>query len=450
MSVHDLRVEEPALTSASAVSTVGHAVGLAGSDPASAGQSVDDALVAPPRWEKQVLELAPTWPELGPGQAEYQWGAERLRVFILTWDPFEWRPDRPVAFATSTSRPDGVGLVLYLTLWQLMARAGGDAATVPAVLGPLMESVMAVGGEQRAAIVEGAYAAGAHSGALPRLLSRVPLSPTLPPPTLPPPALAVVGEGWHPIQFDVLEDLGQDVFGPADLDRSSVRFREPGEKRENCPGCAGRAVLFPDGLKDTQDVICAIHRAEALRITTARLEAAKASNPVGWEALLEAGQRLVEPNLPNGLGPRLVAAASVPSPTPADLADHAALVIEAASLMEGLPDPDTSLGGRLTVVRSWLERLPAAIAAAGLTAEVAPVEAATEELLTGSTRAAVRAAMARAAAEASGESAASAAAAAAAQAVPEKPQPFRREARVGRNAACPCGSGKKYKFCHGH
>ncbi|MGH7686573.1 MAG: SEC-C metal-binding domain-containing protein, partial [Candidatus Dormibacteria bacterium] len=22
-------------------------------------------------------------------------------------------------------------------------------------------------------------------------------------------------------------------------------------------------------------------------------------------------------------------------------------------------------------------------------------------------------------------------------------------AKVGRNQACPCGSGKKYKFCHG-
>jgi preprotein translocase subunit SecA len=25
----------------------------------------------------------------------------------------------------------------------------------------------------------------------------------------------------------------------------------------------------------------------------------------------------------------------------------------------------------------------------------------------------------------------------------------RSEAKVGRNAPCPCGSGKKYKLCHG-
>jgi len=30
------------------------------------------------------------------------------------------------------------------------------------------------------------------------------------------------------------------------------------------------------------------------------------------------------------------------------------------------------------------------------------------------------------------------------------PQPQRREAqKVGRNDPCPCGSGKKYKKCHG-
>ena len=33
---------------------------------------------------------------------------------------------------------------------------------------------------------------------------------------------------------------------------------------------------------------------------------------------------------------------------------------------------------------------------------------------------------------------------------PDEPQPFvRHDAKVGRNDACPCGSGKKYKQCHG-
>jgi SEC-C motif-containing protein len=30
-----------------------------------------------------------------------------------------------------------------------------------------------------------------------------------------------------------------------------------------------------------------------------------------------------------------------------------------------------------------------------------------------------------------------------------KPAPVRREATPGRNEPCPCGSGKKYKKCHG-
>jgi preprotein translocase subunit SecA len=32
---------------------------------------------------------------------------------------------------------------------------------------------------------------------------------------------------------------------------------------------------------------------------------------------------------------------------------------------------------------------------------------------------------------------------------PEKRQPIIAEPKVGRNDPCPCGSGKKYKQCHG-
>jgi preprotein translocase subunit SecA len=35
-------------------------------------------------------------------------------------------------------------------------------------------------------------------------------------------------------------------------------------------------------------------------------------------------------------------------------------------------------------------------------------------------------------------------------AVPATPETFVREGRkVGRNEPCPCGSGRKYKHCHG-
>ena len=30
-----------------------------------------------------------------------------------------------------------------------------------------------------------------------------------------------------------------------------------------------------------------------------------------------------------------------------------------------------------------------------------------------------------------------------------KPQPFVKDQEIGRNEQCPCGSGKKYKNCHG-
>jgi preprotein translocase subunit SecA len=33
---------------------------------------------------------------------------------------------------------------------------------------------------------------------------------------------------------------------------------------------------------------------------------------------------------------------------------------------------------------------------------------------------------------------------------PQGSEPFIREGRkIGRNEACPCGSGRKYKHCHG-
>jgi preprotein translocase subunit SecA len=31
----------------------------------------------------------------------------------------------------------------------------------------------------------------------------------------------------------------------------------------------------------------------------------------------------------------------------------------------------------------------------------------------------------------------------------EKQKPVRVEPKIGRNDPCPCGSGKKYKKCHG-
>jgi uncharacterized protein YecA (UPF0149 family) len=112
------------------------------------------------------------------------------------------------------------------------------------------------------------------------------------------------------------------------------------------------------------------------------------------------------------------------------------MVVGAASLMTGLPDPETPLGERILAVRPWLEGLPGVLDDEGLTDEAAQVAEAAGELLSNASDAAA-AAMAAASAAADEDVAAA------------KPKPYVREVRVGRNSPCPCGSGKKYKRCHG-
>ena len=388
------------------------------------GRMPDEVLAAladPPVWEKRVLELSLEWPDLGAAQVRV---AGRLQVFLLTWDPFEWRPGRSAAFATATSRSDGFGLVLYVPLWRALAAAASETEGLPGALGRLGESVISVGTEHEAAVAAGGYLEGVLADTVPDLLSRVPVERDLGVP-----AIKVVGDGWRPIEFDVLEDLAQDIFGPADLDRSPVVFKQLGGGREGCVGCSGATLTFPDGLKDAQATMCSVHRAEALKVTTARLERAKASNPAGWEALLEAGQHLVEPHLPNGLGPRLVAAAAAAAPSTADLQAQAALVLEAAGLMTGLPDPQSALGGQLADVRTWLSGLPEVLSARGFEDQAADVAAAAAELLASAPPTPPEEA-------------------APAPAVPPKAEPI-RVVRISRNGPCTCGSGKKHKYCCG-
>lgn len=382
------------------------------------------AVADPPLWDKQVLELVLEWPDLPEAQ---RWAASRLRVLLLTWDPFEWQPDRPAAFATTARGPDGPAMVLYLPLWQAQALAAGDTGGVAAVVGQLAESVLSVATEHRAAISQGTFAAGVAAGRLPGLLGRIP-----PVPSLAAPRVDVVG-GWQPIQFDVLEDLAQDAFGPADLDRSPLHFSDPGSglpSHPDCPGCRNETVDFPDGVKQAEDAICGPHREEALRVTTARLQAARDSNRRGWDALIDAGQRLQEPHLPNGLGPRLLAAAGTPSPSRAQLLEQVSLVSAAARLMNGLPDPATALGTRMEPVRAWLSHFPDDVEAHGLTGSADEARQAAAELLAPLPH---------------GEGASGDVG----SATPAKAVPYHRETRVGRNAPCPCGSGKKFKFCHG-
>jgi len=73
---------------------------------------VRGALLAVPESERSLLELRLAWPALGDGEALI---AARLRVFLLTWDPFWWMRDRGWAWATATGDGDAFEVVLYLT-----------------------------------------------------------------------------------------------------------------------------------------------------------------------------------------------------------------------------------------------------------------------------------------------------------------------------------------------
>jgi len=385
-------------------------------------ESLQAALLAPPVWEKQVLELALSRPDLTDAEARM---AAVLRVFLLTWDPLEWNADRGTAFATTTRRPDGFGLVVYLPHWHARELGVDDPDGLAGVLGRFSESVLAVAAENEAAIEAGDYAGRVHAGELPPLLSRVADHSSRATP-----AVELVGDGWQKVQFDVIEDLAQDAFGPADLDRSPVVFQLAATHHPGCPGCDGRSVDFPDGLRDAQTTICSVHRGEALEVITARLDAAKESNPSGWEALLDAGRRLDQGHLPNGLGPQLLAAARATEPTPDELGKQAALVLETAGLAAERWNPLKALTDDNAVVRPWIEALPATLVAAGLTAESEAVAAAAARLLAAGPESNTTDAEAPPLA-------------------PPKPEPIRRGPRIGRNAPCPCGSGTKYKYCHG-
>ncbi len=371
-----------------------------------------------------MLELAVTRSDLSDAEARM---AGALRVFLLTWDPLEWNADRgtALAFATATRRSEGFGLVVYIPHWQARAQAALDPGGLAGFVGRVTESALSVAVEHEAALSAGDYASRVHAGELPALLSRIPGTSSRATPVI-----DLVGAGWDKIQFDVIEDLAQDAFGPADLDRAPVVFQMADTHHRDCPGCEGRSLAFPDGLRDAQTTICGVHRAEALEVITARLDAAKESNPAGWEALLDAGRRLDQGHLPNGLGPRLLAAARTTDPPPAELARQAALVLETAGLSAERWNPLKALTDDNAVVRPWIEALPATLAAAGLDAESEAVTAAAARLLA-----------------AGPESNATEAGAPAL--APPKPEPIRRGPRIGRNAPCPCGSGTKYKYCHG-
>ena len=94
-------------------------------------EGVRRLLAAAPVTEKKLLELGMVWTGLPPEQARM---AERLRLFVVTWDPLEWLAARPDGFATVNADPSGFELVVYVPVWTAAELAVERDSTIAAVL----------------------------------------------------------------------------------------------------------------------------------------------------------------------------------------------------------------------------------------------------------------------------------------------------------------------------
>ena len=239
-------------------------------------EAVRDALDAVPESERALLELRLAWPALGDREALI---AARLRVFLLTWDPFGWMRDRGRAWATATGDGDAYEVVLYLTLHDAVREAREAARTLADVVGELAGSVLAVGGRHEELLVSGGYPHLAVAGEVPGLLAELGSARSLPAPVI-----ELAGSAWEPIGLGAIQDLAQERYGPVDLDRSQVRLDPVADPSPGCPACAGARFGFPAELDERRTRMCADHVEQAQRIITERLERAPASNREGWDA----------------------------------------------------------------------------------------------------------------------------------------------------------------------
>jgi len=192
---------------------------------------VRDALLDAPESERSLLELRLAWPALREREARI---AARLRVFLLTWDPFWWMRDRGWAWATATGDGDAYEVVLYLTLHDAVRRARETARTLADVLGDLAGLVLIAGARHEQLLVAGAFPQLAVAGEVPGLLSESQSARGQPAPEL-----DLAADGWEPIGLGAIQDLAQERFGPVDLDRSQVRLKPVAEPSPSCPACAG-------------------------------------------------------------------------------------------------------------------------------------------------------------------------------------------------------------------
>jgi tetratricopeptide (TPR) repeat protein len=326
-------------------------------------EDVRDALARVPECERALLELRLTWPALGEREALI---AARLRVFLLTWDPFGWMRDRGTAWATATGDGDSYEVVLYLTLHDAVRRARGTARTLADVIGELAGSVLAVGATHEELLVSGAYPQLAFAGEVPGLLSELGSAHRLPAAEI-----ELAASGWEPIGLGAIQDLAQERYGPVDLDRSQVRLEPATEPTPDCPACAGGRFGFPAELDEQRAAMCAEHAEQAQLIITERLERAPASNRDGWDAIVGGSSMLSEPTfgLPLWLLSGLENASGRDRRTPpseSELREDAELALELAARLAGRPEEFAELMITDGISDTWLIELPWALARRGL------------------------------------------------------------------------------------
>ena len=338
---------------------------------------VRDALLAAPESERSLLELRLSWPALGEREALI---AARLRVFLLTWDPFWWMRDRGWAWATATGDGDAYEVVLYLTLHDAVRRARETARTLADVLGDLAGLVLAVGARHEELLVAGAFPQLAVAGEVPGLLSESESARGLPAPML-----DLAADGWEPIGLGAIQDLAQERYGPVDLDRSRVRLDPVGQLSLSCPACAGARFGFPAELDEQRKLMCGEHAGQAQKIIKKRLERAPTSNRAGWDAIVGGSSMLDKPTfglplwLLTGLGRASDRDRSRPQ-SEAALRSDAELALELAARLADRPEAFAELMVADVLSDVWLIELPMALASGGLLDQAVAVGDALAEL----------------------------------------------------------------------
>ena len=220
--------------------------------------------------------------------------AFHVRLFIVTWDPFEWREQRQPAMATVIGRGVEAEAVLYVPFWKTNL---GD-------LHRWASSMTRVFADQGDLISGGSYGAEAFALRAPGLLSAVAEGP------IDGLALTLETEGWVPLGHGAIEDMAAAEFGPLAMDRTSVSLDPLEEPEEGCVACAGGVFAFPAELNGNIPAMCRPHRAVAFGESQERFDAAAAASPDTWEAVEYASELLDVPHIPRGLRSELLDVAS--------------------------------------------------------------------------------------------------------------------------------------------